>query len=131
MEVCTQIANGFKPFIIFTKSSILNTRFFYKQRFSSTQPQCCLTFFWVQLQMLDRYWTIFVSMSRPTSIYVASMWSIFYFQPNFNRHYSYNIIKTNALAFCTFFISYYFWMITWMKKVKSFPIVKFQRQSVA
>ena len=28
------------------------TRFFYKQRFSSTQPQCCLTFLWIELQLL-------------------------------------------------------------------------------
>ena len=28
--------------------------FFYKQRFFSTQPQCCLTFLWIELQMLLR-----------------------------------------------------------------------------
>ena len=28
------------------------TRFFYKQRFFSTQSQCCFTFSWIQLQML-------------------------------------------------------------------------------
>ena len=30
------------------------TRFFYKQRFFSAQPQCCLTFSWTELQMLLR-----------------------------------------------------------------------------
>ena len=28
--------------------------FFYKQRFFSTQPQCCFTFSWIELQMLLR-----------------------------------------------------------------------------
>ena len=28
--------------------------FFYKQRFFSTHPQCCLTFSWIELQMLIR-----------------------------------------------------------------------------
>ena len=30
------------------------TRFFYKQRFFSTQSQCCLTLSWIELQMLFR-----------------------------------------------------------------------------
>ena len=30
------------------------TLYFYKQRLSSTQPQCCLTFSWIELQMLLR-----------------------------------------------------------------------------
>ena len=30
------------------------TLFFNKQRFFSTQPQCCLTFSWIELQMLLR-----------------------------------------------------------------------------
>ena len=37
------------------------TRFFYKQRFFSTQPQCRLTFKWIELQMLLRCWLIHVS----------------------------------------------------------------------
>ena len=33
-----------------------DTCFFYKQRFFfSTQPQCCLTFSWIQLRMLLRW----------------------------------------------------------------------------
>ena len=31
---------------------VVNTRFFYKQRFFSTQASCCLTFSWIELQML-------------------------------------------------------------------------------
>ena len=82
-------------------------------RFFSFQPQCCLTFSWIELQMLfgyclkpSLYWdnfifSIFGSMFRPRSIYVAILWSIFHFQPHFHCHYLYNLIKTNALAFCT------------------------------
>ena len=53
--------------------------FFSKQPFFSTQPQCCLTFLWIELQILLGCWLIhnhhyaethfifsmFVSMSRP------------------------------------------------------------------
>ena len=40
---------------------ITYTFFAYKQRFFSTQPQCCLTFSWIQLQMLPRYCLIHIS----------------------------------------------------------------------
>ena len=35
--------------------------FFYKQRLFSTQPQCCLTFSWIEPQMLFRYCLIHVT----------------------------------------------------------------------
>ena len=68
-----------------------DTYFFYKWCFFSTQVQWCLTFSWIQLQMLLRcgliyiteihfMYSIFVSMSGPRSIYVVFMWSIFPFQ---------------------------------------------------
>ena len=38
----------------FNKINCGVTRFFYNQRFFSTQPQCCLTFPWIELQMLLR-----------------------------------------------------------------------------
>ena len=45
----------FKSITIFTnpmwKSWLLHA-FFYKQCFSSIEPQCCLTFSWIELQML-------------------------------------------------------------------------------
>ena len=33
-------------------SIMMLTHFFYKQRFFSTQPQCCLIFSWIEFQML-------------------------------------------------------------------------------
>ena len=38
------------------------TCFFYKQRFFSIQPKCCVTFSWIDLQMLLRCCLIHVSM---------------------------------------------------------------------
>ena len=89
------------------KFSALTTRplkytLFYKQRFFSTLRQCCVAFSQIQLQMLlgccllntyNRHHTeahlafsIFVSMSRPRSIYVVLLLSIFYFEPLFHCH---------------------------------------------
>ena len=34
------------------------THLFYKQRFFSTQPQCCLTFWWIEPPMLLRYYLV-------------------------------------------------------------------------
>ena len=41
------------------------TRFFHKQRFFSTRSQCCLTFLWIELQMLLRCCFIQVSIIIP------------------------------------------------------------------
>ena len=63
---------------------------------SNAQPQCCLTFSWIELQMLlwcclmcDYHYietnftfSIFVCMFSPRSVYVVFMWSIFLFQPH-------------------------------------------------
>ena len=38
-----------------------HTRFFFKQRSFSAQPQCCLTFSWIELQMLLRCCLIHIS----------------------------------------------------------------------
>ena len=63
---------------------------FYKQHFSSTQPQCCFTFSWIGIKVLlmcclihisiiIRRHLLFVSVSRPRSIYVVSISSIILF----------------------------------------------------
>ena len=41
-------------------------------------------------------------MSRPGSIYIVSMRSIFQLQPHFYHNQSYNPIKTDALVFSHF-----------------------------
>ena len=79
-----------------------NTPFFYRQRFFSTQSQCCLAFLWIEIQMLLRsclidiaiiilrhiLYLVFMSMPRPRSIHVVYMRSIFHFQSHFHCHYS-------------------------------------------
>ena len=35
--------------------------FFYKQRFFSSWTQCCLTFSWIELNMMLRSWLIYIS----------------------------------------------------------------------
>ena len=96
---------------------IISKRFFYKQRFFSTQPRCCLTFSWIELQTLLRccliynhhytetHFTIslFESMSKLRSIYVISLWSIFNFQPIFIAINHTDQIKTDVLIFYIFF----------------------------
>ena len=73
-----------------------STGFCQKQCFFSTQPQFCLTFSWIELQMLLRCCLIhlstiilcvFMYISRFKSIYVACMRSIFRFY--LNCHYNY------------------------------------------
>ena len=44
------------------KINMWAVKFFEKQRFLSTQPQCCLTFSWIELQMLLSYSLIHLSM---------------------------------------------------------------------
>ena len=42
------------------KPTFLLLAFFYKQRFFSTQPQCCLIFSWIEPQMLLGCWLIHI-----------------------------------------------------------------------
>ena len=119
------------------------TRFFYKQCFFSTHPQCCLAFSWIELQMLLRCWlihltnikhfifSIFVSMSRPSSIYVVHMWSIFYF-------FSLVFIIINNLIKKTHLFFVYFVRLSptifgqyCIKKANNFQKSKVQPQGVA
>ena len=120
--------------------------FFYKQRFSSTQPQCCLTFSRIELQMLLRCCLIHVRIIIVIHFlyllylcpcldlglfmsYLCDLFFIFIFIfIKINRIVSW--IQT-YLFFCLFDVSYYFWMITCMKNVNNFQMVKVQPQSVA
>ena len=49
--------------------SIVLTRFFYKQRFFSTQPQCCFTFPQIELQILLRCWLIHINIIKSRQIF--------------------------------------------------------------
>ena len=88
-------------YVILIYISNIHTHVFHKQRFFSTESRCCLTFSWIELQMLLRcclihisclrhiikvlfIFTVFVSMSRPSSVYVVSMWSFSLFLSSFS-----------------------------------------------
>ena len=74
--------------------------FLKKQHFFSTQRQCCLTFSWLELQMLLRcclipiiinmmrhiLYLLYLSTFRPRGSYATSMWSIFHLQHYFHCH---------------------------------------------
>ena len=67
-------------------------------------------------------------MSKPSSIYVVSIFcmSIFRFLFHFPYNQSCNLIKTET-RFCIFLTSVtFFWMTTWIKKAINFPIAKVQ-----
>ena len=71
-------------------------------------------------------------MSRPCSIYVVFLRSIFYFQLHFNCHSLYNVIKTDALVFVNFkecLLS--FLEITWIKKKNNFQKVRVPPPGIA
>ena len=68
---------------------------FYKERFFSTQPQCCLTFAMNLASNVARCCLIHISimilrhfyllMSRARTIYIVSMWRVYHF----HHHYHY------------------------------------------
>ena len=109
-----------------------------KQRLFSTQPQCCLTFSWIELELLLRCCLIHISLiilrhflyllylyPCPDAClfmsYLCDLFLIFIF------------IFTDTILILLSFqnISYYFWLITWMKNVNIFQKAKVQPQSVA
>ena len=96
--------------------------FFINNVFFSTQPQCCLTFSWIELQMLLRcclihirisilrlilYLSIIVPMSRLKFVYVVSFLSIFHFHLYFHHDYSYSLMNTDIQVLLLIFFEYY------------------------
>ena len=122
--------------------------FFNKQHLFSTQPQCCLTFSWIELQMLLKcclihksiiilrdietpfIFILFVFMTILRSVFVVSTWSVFHFHLHFHDDYSYNFM--NADIDFRWSMPYYSWMIMGMKNVNFcyFHIAKVQPQIV-
>ena len=124
---------------------------FYKQHYVSTQPQCCLTFSWIELQILLRYCLIKKDLHTETFFtsavfdllyscpcldlglfmsYLCDLFFIFIFLLILINHY---LTKKAHLVFFRHFLeySYYSWMITWIKNVNIFQIAKVQSQVVA
>ena len=55
LQITTSYSSGRYP------TTYPNTRFFYKQCFFSAQPQCCLTFSRIELQMLLRCYLLYIT----------------------------------------------------------------------
>ena len=70
----TRLWFNHEPHIPALVISFLLHAFFYKQRFFSTQPQCCLTSSWIELQMLLRCCLIHITIIIPRKIlYLVSL----------------------------------------------------------
>ena len=115
--------------------------FFYEQRFFSTQPQCCLTFSWIELQMLLRcclIHTIIVIMRHFLHLlHLCRCLGLDLFVPSLCDLFLISIfifIMINRIILLLYIfqnMSYYFWMVTWMTSVNNFHIATVQSQSVA
>ena len=86
---------------------------FYNQCFFSSQPQRCLSFSWIELQMLLRYCLIYTYKHHHYHeiILIFTIWLPF----------SYHLMNADTifLFLIVWKIPYYFWMITWMKNVNN------------
>ena len=95
---------------------VTTTRFFYKQRFFSTQPHCGLTFSWIMLQMLLRCCLTHISI-----IILKHFLYLVYLCSWLGRIYVIyvivSIMNTDTFFLLLIFKStfYYFWMITWWR----------------
>ena len=72
--------------------------FFYKQRFFSIQPQCCLTFYWTDPQMLlanvlPRHALCFV-LSLCLGLFMSYICNLFF---HYHFHFNYNFITINYI----------------------------------
>ena len=99
------------------KRQSTNTRFFYEQHFFSTQPQCCLTFSWIELQVFLWCCLIYITIIMLRCIlhlvylcpclglglFMLYLWSTYHFQPHFHYNESYNLIKTNKIVLLSIF----------------------------
>ena len=88
--------------------------FFYKQRFFSTQPQCCLTFSWIELQTFLRCCLVHISIiilghflnllylcsCLDLGLFILYLYDLFFIFIMINRIISW--IQTH-LFFCLFF----------------------------
>ena len=122
----------FLVYFVISSFTSTNTSFFHKQRFFSTQSQCCLTFSWIELQVLlwcclihitiiilrHILYLVYLCPCLRLGLFMPYLWSTFHFQLNFHYIESYNLIETDKIVFCIFFrmSSITFGMIMWMKK---------------
>ena len=122
------------------RNNCFRQAFIYTQRLFSTQPQCCLTFRGIELQMLLRCYLIHITIfihfifSIFVSIFQAQVYLCrflvicFSFSVSFSLSLNLYFVKTGALP-CLLYIfqniSCHFWMTTRTKKENNFKYRKF------
>ena len=110
---------------------------FYKESFLSTRLQCCLTFSWVEFQLLLKCFLIHISIVIPKHfLYLCPCLNLGLFMPCLcGLFFIFIFIMINRINTDTLVISqntsYYFWMITWIKNVNNFQMAKVQPPGVA
>ena len=109
---------------------------FYKQLFFSTQPQCCLTFSWIELKMLLRCCLTHVTVIKLRQIlylgYLCSCRGLGLFMSYLcNLFFIFSLIFNVINHITSLKQTHYFWTITWMKKVNNFQKVEVQPRGVA
>ena len=109
-----------------------NTHFFISNTFSMPASVLLNTYKHHHTETLLFIFTIFVSMYRSRSIYVIPVLCIFHFHLHLHYDLLYNFMNTDTLVFFLILqnVSYYFWMVTWMKYVNNFQIAKIKPQGV-
>ena len=135
-----------KPIFFYIQFISKITRIYYKLSFFSTQPQCSLTFSWIQFQMMLMccllHVTIIILRQILHLVYSSPCLYLFLLASNLCDQFliiSFIFIVLNNKSshkkthlFYAHFLEYIIlvWMMTWIKKVNSFQIAKVQLQVV-
>ena len=97
--------------------------------FFRSQPHCCSTLPWIELQMLLRYCLIL-----GLGLFISYLCDLFclcsLILVAINHITSFKQTYLFSAHLLEYWIFYYFWMITWMKKRNIFQIAKIQPQGV-
>ena len=118
--------------------------FFYKQRFFTIQPQCCLTFSWIEAQMLLRccliHKSIIILWHFLYLLYLCPFLDlglfILYYVIYFSFSFSFSVWlfvedhERRRICSSAYFLEYFlfFWTLTWMKNVNNFRVAKVRPQ---
>ena len=118
--------------------------FFYKQRFFTIQPQCCLTFSWIEAQMLLRccliHKSIIILWHFLYLLYLCPFLDLglfmLYYVIYFSFSFSFSVWlfvedhERRRICSSAYFLEYFlfFWTLTWMKNVNNFRVAKVRPQ---
>ena len=117
-EFCEISENTFFHRTPLVTASVVSFCFFLSNAFFLTQPQCCLTNSWIELQMYHTerllIFAILVSMSR-CGVFMSSLYDLFFI---------FIFFFTNILLLLLIFriCSIIFWMRAWITNVNNFQI---------